>query len=155
MQINVIFKKLYDSAVAPFYSHTGDAGLELTAVSKSTCTATETGCSELYYIEYGVGVSVEIPDGHVGMLFPRSSISKYDLVLCNSVGIIDSGYRGEIKVRFKIINKDPNKKEYKVYNVGDRIAQLIILPYPVVNLIESDRLSETARASGGFGSTGI
>ncbi len=144
LKIPVKFKKLHLSAVKPTYSKDGDAGMDLTAVSVDTTKD---------YISYKIGIAVEIPKGYVGLLFPRSSNSKKSLLLSNSVGVIDSGYRGEIEVRFKVI---PNKEEnYNFYSVGDRVAQLIILPYPQIEFIESDELSSTERDGGGFGHTGI
>jgi dUTP pyrophosphatase len=99
-------------------------------------------------MEYGTGLAVEIPEGHVGLLFPRSSISNSGLILTNSVGVIDSGYRGEIKFRFKHI---PDTAYYKP---GDRIGQLIVMPYPEIDFQEVEELSSTERGEGGFGSSG-
>lgn len=139
--IKVKFKKLYNDAVTPSYAKNGDAGLDLTAYSM---TPTKAGVP---YIEYGTGIAVQIPTGYVGLVFPRSSISKLEgFSLKNSVGVIDSGYRGEIMARFS--------KSHEHYSVGDKIAQLIILPYPTVVLQEVDELSSTDRGAGGFGSTG-
>jgi dUTP pyrophosphatase len=137
--INVKFKKLYDDTVIPSYAKVGDAGLDLTA-----CHMTH----DSTFIEYGTGVAVEIPRGYVGFVFPRSSVSKKeDFYLKNSVGVIDSGYRGEIKLRF-------NKSD-SCYEVGEKIGQLIIMPYPTVQLQEVKELSDSDRGSGGFGSTGV
>lgn len=141
--LNVFVKKLNEKAVVPSYSRMGDAGLDL--------TATEIIEQDEYTISYGTGLSIEIPYGHVGLVFPRSSIKNYSLSLSNSVGVIDSNYRGEIKVVFNI---KPNVNDLKIYNVGDRICQLIILPFPNVKLVVSDNLSETNRGDGGFGSSG-
>jgi dUTP pyrophosphatase len=106
------------------------------------------------FMEYGTGIAVEIPTGHVGLLFPRSSITKAPsgVSLKNSVGVIDSNYRGEILVRFE----KPTHETYGVNIpvVGDKIAQLIILPYPTVHFEEVQELSDTNRGDGGFGSTG-
>ena len=99
-------------------------------------------------VTYGFGISVEIPEGFLGLIFPRSSIRKYDLILTNAVGVIDSGYRGELQATFK-------KSGPHVYEVGDRGAQIIILPYPQIEFIEVEQLSNTERGKGGFGSTGI
>lgn len=142
MSLKVKVKKLHPEAVVPKYAKLGDAGLDLTAVSKDYDEEKEK-------LVFGTGLAVEIPEGHVGLLFPRSSISKTLLSLANSVGVIDSGYRGEIKLFF---NKGHRPK--KNYKVGDRIGQLIILPYPNVELIESDELSDSERGEGGFGSSG-
>jgi dUTP pyrophosphatase len=138
----VKFKKLDPKAVTPAYSKAGDAAMDLTAISLSKVDKDEFG-----YLEYGTGLAFEIPEGHVGLLFPRSSISNSGLILTNSVGVIDSGYRGEVKVRFKHI---PDTSHYKP---GDRIGQLMIIPYPQIELEEGE-LSSSDRGEGGFGSTG-
>ena len=97
----------------------------------------------------------EIPKGYVGLVFPRSSIRKTDLSLTNCVGVIDSGYRGEIQATFKkIFGKNDVRLDELDYNVGDRIAQIMIIPYPSVTFVEVDELSQTDRGEGGFGSTG-
>jgi len=139
LRVNV--KKLSDKAVIPQYAKPGDAGMDMTATSLIK--------SEVYY-EYGTDIAVEIPEGYVGLLFPRSSISKTKQILANHVGVIDSGYRGEIKFRFKKLAWDNGE----VYNIGDRIGQLIIIPYPQVALFEVDELSSSDRGDGGYGSTG-
>jgi len=140
-------KKLNGEAVVPHYSRQGDAGLDLVAVSIERNDQ---------YIEYGTGLAVEIPKGYVGLLFPRSSVSNYDLVQANSVGVIDCNYRGEIKVRFKCTGtlKSPFIMFEKLYNMGDRVAQLVIIPYPNILLVESEELSDTNRGDNGFGSSG-
>jgi dUTP pyrophosphatase len=146
MKVNI--KKLDEKAVIPKYAKNGDAGLDLVAISRKETDN---------YIEYGTGLAIEIPDGFVGLLFPRSSISKMGLSLANSVGVVDSGYRGGIKLRFKntfIERPDGLKKQDNIYQLGDKVAQLIILPYPKIELIEVDELSDTDRGKGGFGSTG-
>ena len=138
-KLKVQFKKLYVDAVKPSYAKDGDAGLDLTATHMTW---------EENFIEYGTGIAVEIPEGYVGLVFPRSSVSKREnFYLKNSVGVIDSGYRGEIKLRF-------NKSE-EHYGAGEKIGQLIILPYPTIYLEEVNELSSTDRGQGGFGSTGI
>ena len=140
MQVRI--KKLKDNAVVPKYAKTGDAGLDL--------VATEIINKDVFQITYGTGLAMEIPEGYVGLVFPRSSIRKYDLSLTNCVGVIDSGYRGEIQATFRrhkgVISVD--------YEVGDKIAQIIIVPYPQIQFIETDELSETERGTGGFGSSG-
>lgn len=138
----VKIKKLDSKAVTPAYAKAGDAAVDLTAISLSKVDKDEFG-----YLEYGTGLAIEIPKGYVGLLFPRSSISNSGLILTNSVGVIDSGYRGEIKFRFKHI---PDTSFYKV---GDRIGQLIIMPYPQIEFEEVQELSSTERGEGGFGST--
>lgn len=133
-------KKLHSKSVLPSYAKKGDAGMDLTCVSLA-----KTG----KYYEYGTGLAMEIPEGHVGLVFPRSSISKTDHFLRNSVGVIDSGYRGEIKLRMSI----PALGE-KEYQIGEKIGQLIIIELPWVNIEEAEELNETDRGEGGFGSTG-
>lgn len=140
MKINV--KRHTNYAVIPKYAKDGDAGLDL--------TATEIVNETDWQITYDTGLAFEIPYGFVGLVFPRSSIRKYDLALSNSVGVIDSGYRGTIQFTFnKTVRHSGN-----VYNVGDRIGQIIIIPYPHVELNEVDELSESERGMGGHGSTG-
>lgn len=141
--LNINIKKLNESAIIPTYAHSEDAGLDLVAINKEVNND---------YIEYGTGLALEIPKGYVGLIFPRSSNSKKDILLANSVGVIDSNYRGEIKLRFKYLKSNLNNN--KTYDIGDKIGQLIILPYPKVNFIEQSELSETDRGSEGFGSTG-
>ena len=130
-------KKLDPQAVVPKYAKQGDAGLDLTAVSVKHCTN---------YVEYGTGLGVEIEAGNVGLLFPRSSISKTGHRLLNSVGVIDSGYRGEIKVLMSWANTNP-------YDIGDKIAQLVIVELPKVVIEEVQELNDSDRGEGGFGST--
>ena len=138
--MKIRFKKLSPSAVVPRKAHASDAGFDL------TCTRYEVTNGELF--TYHTDIAVEIPDGYVGLLFPRSSIYKQDLFLTNSVGVIDSGYRGEVTVKFR-----PHLFA-KPYDKGDRVAQMIIMPYPHVDFVEVDELSESDRGDGGYGSTG-
>lgn len=167
--MKIKIKKLCDSAVIPQYAHPTDAGMDLVAVSKSV--------DKDGNIVYGTGISVEIPEGYVGLIFPRSSISKKDLLLTNSVGVIDSGYRGEIMAKFKNQNRFVNPlvswipfckllrrfapksmpsaiNKINEYAVGERIAQMIIMPYPHVEFEEVGELSDSDRGQGGYGSTG-
>jgi len=134
-------KKLSDNAVIPSYSKVGDAGMDLTITREIENTS--------FSVSYGFGISMEIPKNFVGLVFPRSSVRNQDLILSNCVGVIDSGYRGEIQATFKKTNGLDSIK----YKVGDRGAQIIILPYPQVKMVESDELSDTERGTGGFGST--
>jgi len=98
---------------------------------------------------YDTGVSMEIPEEYVGLIFPRSSIYKKTLRLCNSVGVIDSDYRGEIKFFFDFQALEGNE-----YVVGDRIGQILFVELPKISLEEVKELSDTNRGDGGFGSTG-
>jgi len=134
-------KKLVPEAVIPAYAKPGDAGLDLTATSVNFDETTRK-------LSVGFGLATEIPAGHVGLLFPRSSVHKTGMILSNCVGVIDSGYRGEIRSIFYV------PAGAKPYAVGDRCAQLIVMPYPQVQVIEADELSDTVRGAGGFGSTG-
>jgi dUTP pyrophosphatase len=140
--MKVKIKKLVPEAQIPKYAKNGDAGLDLTATSVK---------HEDNYIEYGTGLAVEIPEGYVGLLFPRSSVTNKTLMVKNSVGVIDSGYRGEIKVRFQITN---NLAVLSLYQIEDKVAQLIIIPYPQIEFEEVSELSNTERGEGGYGSTG-
>jgi dUTP pyrophosphatase len=135
------FKKLNDLAVIPFYAKDGDAGMDL------VCTSLDDS-NDLYF-EYGTGLATEIPKGCAGLLFPRSSISKTSHSLRNSVGVIDAGYRGEIKLRMSVPTNAENQ-----YKIGDKIGQLIIIKLPWIEIQEVKELSDTARGDGGFGSTG-
>lgn len=146
--MEVKIKKLNDKAVIPTYAHSTDAGLDLTAISYEY--KEEYDCDV-----YGTGLAIEIPEGYVGLIFPRSSNRKTNSYLTNSVGVIDSGYRGEIMISFK--NRDVSfftDKHIRPYNVGDRVAQLIIIPYPSIKLVEVNELSDSERGEGGHGSTG-
>lgn len=136
--------------VMPHYAKDGDAGLDLTAVRHAKIDGNDV---------YFTGLSIEIPKGFMGLIFPRSSIGGKAQTLVNSVGVIDSGYRGEIILKFKPtlfydvegekIWDEVNTPRYKV---GERVGQLIILPYPQIEFVEGD-LSESERGEGGFGST--
>ena len=140
--MKIRFKKLSPSAVMPSKAHASDAGFDM------TCTRYEVTNGELF--TYHTDIAVEIPDGHVGLLFPRSSIYKQDLLLTNSVGVVDSGYRGEVMFKFKPIAYEVKQH----YQVGDRIGQLIIIPYPYIEFVEAEELSDSERGEGGYGSSG-
>lgn len=158
MQENTVFikfKRLDEKAVIPTYAHDGDVGMDMTAISMEYDPKND------MYI-YHTGLSVETDKGYGIFLFPRSSNRKTDAYLCNHVGIVDSAiYRGEIMFCFKNRDKlgfisklfvDPITKA--PYNVGDRIGQMVVMPYPKVQLNVVDELSETDRGENGFGSTG-
>ena len=151
--MEVKIKKLHSDAVVPKYAKDGDAGLDLVAVSKHF---DENGC-----VVYGTGLAFEIPKGYVGLIFPRSSVSKYAISFANSVGVLDSGFRGEVLLKFRPMDsfeygltKESRKNFNFWYKVGERVAQLIIIPYPNIDFVEVEELSETEREEGGFGSTG-
>lgn len=140
--LEIKFKKLVETAKCPTKAHPTDAGADLTAVSREWD-------EELKCWVYGTGIATEIPEGYVGLIFPRSSIRKYGLMQRNCIGVIDSHYRGEIMVTYKFFNDVP-----KIYEVGDKIAQFIILPYPEVSYKEVESLSKTDRGENGHGSSG-
>jgi dUTP pyrophosphatase len=140
--LKVKVKKLDPNAIIPSYSKDGDAGMDLTITREIENTS--------FSVSYGFGIAMEIPKGYVGLVFPRSSVRNQDLILSNCVGVIDSGYRGELQATFKKTNGLDSIK----YKVGDRGAQIMIVPYPKIEFIETDDLSNTERGDGGFGSTG-
>lgn len=152
--LKVKIKKLTSEAKIPKYAIEGDAGMDFTAISVRV---------DRCYTEYGTGISMEIPKGYVGLLFPRSSISNKAQSLANCVGVIDSNYRGEIKFRFKahidLVNGAIAEGESDIevmslfYTAGEKVGQMIIMPYPEVQFEEVDELSMTNRGEGGFGST--
>ena len=174
--MKVKVKRLSENAVVPTYGKPGDAGMDLTATSRHFDADGN--------VVYGTDLAFEIPEGFVGLLFPRSSNAKKDLTLTNSVGVIDSGYRGEVAFKFKPaaffaddewakpgtvgnVSQDfdftmlphsfnQNNYEYgcSLYEIGDRVGQIVIMPYPQVTFQEVSELSSTDRGEGGFGSTG-
>lgn len=142
MQIPVA--KLKPEAVLPSRAHEGDAGLDLYA-----CEAAHIGPGERWGV--GTGLAVEIPSGHAGLVLPRSGLAReHGITLVNSPGLIDAGYRGELRVL--LLNADPAE----VFRVspGDRIAQLVIVPIALAEPVEATELSESTRGAGGFGSSG-
>lgn len=140
--MEVKFKKLTETARAPFQKYISDACWDL------YCNGEGEFDGKNY--TYKTGIAMEIPEGYVGLIFPRSSNSKQDLLLSNSVGVIDSHYRGEIMVKYKPLKKAP----LDIYSSEDRVAQIMIIPRPEIEFIEVDELSDTDRGEGGFGSTG-
>lgn len=186
--MKVRFKKLSEKAVMPRKAHATDAGLDLVATSRVFDKDGK--------LVYGTGLAVEIPEGYVGLLFPRSSVARKDLQLSNGVGVIDSGYRGEIMLKFNpalvYVDKGRTGKDAtdyqgsdetdmsleevtfhgrsrkypdvedgflpfapRVYEVGERVGQLVILPCPEIETEEADTLSESERGEGGYGSSGM
>ena len=136
--------KLNGQAVVPTRAHTGDAGLDLYA-----CEAAHLGPGERWSV--GTGVAVEIPDGYAGMVLPRSGIARdHGIALVNSPGLIDAGYRGEVRVL--LLNTDP-AETFRV-EPGERIAQLVVVPVGLPEPVEVEALSESSRGDGGFGSSG-
>lgn len=171
-QINLKIKKLYDEVPTPTYGTSGSAGLDLTAMSR---VYDKNG-----NVVYGTGIAVEIPEGYVGLLFPRSSITKKDIIVKNCVGVIDSDYRGEIMLKccptLAFMSDDWDKKninnrygisidqdwyddvtyikENQHYEIGDKCCQLILVEIPKINIQIVDYLSKTERGTGGYGHTG-
>lgn len=138
--MKVKFKKLHPEAQIPQRVHASDAGLDLVATSK---------VRKYNIISYGTGLAIDIPNGYVGLLFQRSSVYKKDLILTNCVGVLDSGYQGEIIFNFRKTFIDA-----RIYEIGDRIGQLVILKLPEIELEEVDSFDESDRGTDGFGSTG-
>ena len=140
MQIRV---KLTDGATLPKHAKQGDAGMDLT--SRQTVEIAPQGT-----VMVGTGVAMEIPEGFVGLVFPRSGLaSKRGVNLTNCVGVIDSGYRGEIKA--PLYNAG---HETQVVERGERVCQIVIVPFVTCECVKVDELSDTERGDGGFGSTG-
>lgn len=144
--MEVKFKKLADNAVLPTKAHASDAGLDITC-TKVTSELNECG---QFMLVYHTGLAMEIPEGYVGLIFPRSSIYKKSIMQCNAVSVIDSGYRGEVLMKYRNTSGDSIPA---VYNVGDRIGQLIIMPYPNIEPVFADSLSDSDRGDNGFGSS--
>jgi dUTP diphosphatase len=136
--------RLKDDAILPSRAHEGDAGLDLYASEAVRLSPGERK-------SVGTGVAIEIPHGHAGQVLPRSGLAKkHGIALVNSPGLIDSGYRGEIRVL--LLNTDP-EEEFWV-EPGDRIAQLMLTPVALAEPVEAEALGESARGAGGFGSSG-
>jgi dUTP diphosphatase len=142
--VNLNVSRLKDGATLPTRAHAGDAGLDLYA-----CEAAHIGPGERWSV--GTGIAVEVPEGHAGLVLPRSGLARqHGISLVNSPGLIDSGYRGEVSVL--LLNTDPAE----VFRVepGDRIAQLVVVPIAPAEPVEAEVLAESARGEGGFGSSG-
>lgn len=147
----VRFKKLNPEAKTPTKATEGSNGFDLYAINECGVR------SDNKMLEYDTGIAIEIPKGFVGLVMPRSSISNKSIRLANSVGVIDSDYRGSIKLRFDVepVIKDgkPEVDPKDIYMPGERIAQLLIVPALEASLEEGDLLN-TERGNGGFGSSG-
>jgi dUTP pyrophosphatase len=130
--------------IVPSYAHPGDAGADLCAADALTLEPGERAT-------IGTGVSIALPEGHVGFVVPRSGLAaRHGITIVNSPGTVDAGYRGEIRVT--ILNTDRSMPY--VVAVGDRIAQLIVMPVSQARFVPVDRLPESQRGDAGFGSTG-
>lgn len=165
--MEVKFKKLSPRAKTPAYAMRGDACFDLSllidddnrpmAFDGSRLTDISTGSSASARridpeesIVFHTGLAFEVPEGHVMLIFPRSSTGiKLDLSLSNGTGVIDSGYRGEVRIALR--NEGLTSKWVED---GQRVAQAMIVPYPAVEFVEADALSDTERGAGGIGSTG-
>jgi dUTP pyrophosphatase len=142
--VKLRFARLSENAILPSRAHEGDAGLDLYAVEPA-----HLGPGERWSVP--TGVAVEIPDGHAGLVLPRSGLAReHGIALVNSPGLIDSGYRGEIRVL--LLNTDP-AEVYRV-SAGDRIAQLLVVAIASAEPVEAEALAESGRGDGGFGSSG-
>lgn len=163
--MEIKYKKLNESAKEPYKKYEIDAGFDLYATSINKTNK---------YIEYGTGLAFEIPEGYVGLLFPRSSVTEEDLMLKNAVGVVDATYRGEIRFRYiysihdafenRVIYNNyttdnyidilmPNRHIDK-YEIGDRCGQIIFMEIPKIKLKQVSELTETERGTGGYGTSG-
>lgn len=143
--VNVRLKRLAEDAELPTYAHAGDAGMDLHAAETVELAPGQRAL-------VACGFAMELPEGYAAFVLPRSGLSsKHGITVVNAPGLIDSGYRGEIKVA--LVNLDLS--ELYVVEKNDRIAQMVIMPVPLVELYEADNLSDTERGDGGFGSTGF
>lgn len=138
-------QRLCDEAVLPTKAHRGDAGLDLSA-----CETVTIGAGERATV--GTGLAVAIPEDHAGLVVPRSGLAmRHGLSIVNAPGVIDTGYRGEVRVI--LLNTD--REHAFTVEQGMRIAQLLVVPARAVELVEVSELAETARGDGGFGSSGL
>ena len=140
-KLQIKMKKMYPTVEIPTYAKRGDAAMDLY-------------CTEMFKDKHGnyvylTGIAVEIPEGYVGLVYPRSSVAKTSMLLANGVGVIDSGYRGEIMLKYRHLGGKSG-----IYTTGDRVGQLMVVKRPEVELVVVDELSSTERGEGGFGSTG-
>jgi dUTP diphosphatase len=133
-----------DGARPPQRAHDGDAGLDLFSVAELTLAPGERATVP-------TGIAIEVPPGHAGLVLPRSGLAaRHGIALVNAPGLIDSGYRGEVRVL--LLNTD--RSEPFTISPGDRIAQLLVVPFAEVEAVAVERLALSARGEGGFGSTG-
>lgn len=133
-------KKLRENAVMPQRMNVGDAGFDLVATSMRKDY-------EHGVVVFGTGLAFELSEGYAMFVYPRSSSYKHHALMANCVGVVDSGYRGEVHVMFRGLDCD--------YEVGDRIAQAVIMPIPSVEYVEVEELSDSERGANGIGSTGL
>lgn len=143
--LSIPLQKLHDAATIPAYARHSDAGVDLTATEAVTILAGQRTIVP-------TGIAVAIPEGYVGLIHPRSGLAaKHGITVLNAPGTIDAGYRGEIKII--LLNTDQNQSVS--FDVGDRIAQLVIQPVSHASFVVTDSLETSERGEGGFGSSGI
>ena len=137
--------RLRDDAVLPSRAHSGDAGFDLSACEEITIGVGERAA-------VGTGIAVEIPEGHAGLVVPRSGLAlRHGISMVNAPGVIDAGYRGE--VRLLLLNTD--KETPFTVERGMRVGQLLVVPVADVDVVETDEVTATERGAGGFGSSGL
>jgi dUTP pyrophosphatase len=142
--VNLRYRRLTPAARPPGRAHDGDAGYDLHAAETASLSPGERA-------SVGTGIAVAIPDGYAGLVLPRSGLAaRHGIALVNAPGLIDSGYRGELRVL--LLNTD-RSDQFEVAE-GDRIAQLLLVRVEAPELEEAEELDETARGEGGFGSSG-
>lgn len=146
-KLKVKIKKVNEHAVIPTYAKKGDMCMDITAIDYEFDLARQCHI-------YKTGLAFEIPEGYGMLLLPRSSNRNTDCYLTNSVGIIDSGYRGEVLACYKDRDRERFNVSNPPYEIGDRVAQIMILPYSQIEFIEVNELSTSERGEGGHGSTG-
>ena len=135
-----------EEGFVPTYAHEGDAGADMRAAIEKPVRIMPGKSAWI-----PLGVRVEIPEGHVGLQFPRSGLGcNHGICLANGTGVIDSGYRGEVRAKLLNLGREPF-----TVNPGDRICQLVILPYTKAKFWTVDELSESDRGADGYGSTGL
>lgn len=144
--INLKIKKVHPDAVIPTLAYGSSNGFDLTAISYSM---------KNNYIEYKTGLSFAIPDGYVGILAPRSSVSNYDLSLANSLGVLDHNFRGEVTFRFRYTKEHNKFIGSHIYENGNKIGQLLIIPNPRVQVEVVTELPDSERGTNGYGSSGL
>jgi dUTP pyrophosphatase len=140
--MEIKFKRVIDGAKLPYKANPGDAGYDLSVASIEMRNDGMQVC-------YHTGIAVEIPEGHVGLLYMRSSAVYKTCRMANATGVIDSGYRGEITAVFDILGHGD------LYQTGDRCCQLVVVPYLQFDFVESDTLSDSERGNKGYGSSGV
>jgi len=146
------FIKNHKDATAPRRAHISDSGYDIVSAADAEIERDASG--HILYLSYNSGISIEPPDNVYFLLYPRSSVRKYNLLLCNSVGVIDTSYRGDVLVCFRPTIYTENIDDLNIYKKGDRIAQLIPRIRLDIDFVESSYVRATKRGCGGFGSSG-